>query len=177
MIDRFRGRYFFLSNFYPCEIKHKGISYPSVEHYYVAQKFRGMQFYGGYHFTEPDFKEMISSIKDPSDAKKLGRTRKIRSDWDSIKDDVMSFGVTYKFTKHQDLKDMLLATGDDHIIEGNYHHDNYWGDCRCDNCNLKGGGENKLGILQMSIRESIKDEEKPSLEDRVNRNFLSKGNE
>ena len=31
MIDRFDGRYGFLSNFYPCKIEFQGIKYNSVE--------------------------------------------------------------------------------------------------------------------------------------------------
>jgi predicted NAD-dependent protein-ADP-ribosyltransferase YbiA (DUF1768 family) len=33
MIDKFEGRYSFLSNFYTCSIEHQGIKYPSVEHF------------------------------------------------------------------------------------------------------------------------------------------------
>lgn len=37
------------------------------------------------------------------------------------------------------------------IVEGNYWHDNYWGNCTCDKCkNIE--GQNKLGKILMKIR-------------------------
>lgn len=38
MIDSFRDEYFFLSNFYPVEIKLDGIVYPNAEAAFQAQK-------------------------------------------------------------------------------------------------------------------------------------------
>ena len=62
MIDKFEGRWRFLSNFYPCRIEHKGIVYPSVEHYYVAMKVTEMQLLDGRYYTAADFREMIARI-------------------------------------------------------------------------------------------------------------------
>jgi len=39
MINSFREENFFLSNMFPVKIKHEDIIYPSVEHFYVSQKF------------------------------------------------------------------------------------------------------------------------------------------
>lgn len=170
MIDRFTGRYHFLSNFYPCKIKHRGIEYTSVEHYYVAQKVKGIQFYQGQYFTETDFKEILSKVKDPSDVKKIGATLKLPHNWDSIKFDIMFYGVDYKFTKDENLKTMLLETGDIDIIEGNYWHDNYWGQCTCNKC--KGKGQNNLGKILMQVREHIRPKKTDSFEDIVNQKFF-----
>lgn len=38
MIDRFRGKYWFLSNFYESPIEEENIVYPTLEHYFQAQK-------------------------------------------------------------------------------------------------------------------------------------------
>ena len=57
MIEQFHGRWFFLSNFYPIEIIHQGIKYPSVEHYYQAQKSNNEQLINGFLYTNNDFKE------------------------------------------------------------------------------------------------------------------------
>ncbi|WP_283390215.1 NADAR family protein [Methanobrevibacter woesei] len=38
MIDKFRGKYWFLSNFYESPIEDENITYPTVEHYFQAQK-------------------------------------------------------------------------------------------------------------------------------------------
>ena len=177
MIEKFKGRYYFLSNFYPCKVKHRGIEYPSVEHYYVAQKIKGIQHYQGQYFTETDFKELLSKVKNPADVKKMGSALKLRSDWNDIKFGVMLFGVEYKFSKDEKLKEMLLSTGDEQIIEGNFWHDNFWGNCSCDKCkNIN--GENNLGKILMRVREDIRPKKQSSFEDMINENFFrSSGSE
>ena len=92
-INSFRGRYVFMSNFYPCKIEHKGITYPSVEHYYVALKVTGMQFIDGVYYTAPDFRELVAKIVDPGDAKKVGKVVKVRSDWNEKKLGIMEWGL------------------------------------------------------------------------------------
>lgn len=152
MIDKFEGRWAFLSNFYPCEIEHKGIKYPSVEHYYVAMKVTEMQLIDGVYYTASDFRELIASIKNPGDAKRFGRRVKLRSNWDDKKLDFMNWAVREKF-KDEKLKEMLLSTGDEELIEGNWWHDSYWGICSCDKCGDK--GENHLGKILMDVRSEL----------------------
>lgn len=152
-INVFRGRFVFLSNFFPCKIEHQGISYPSVEHYYVALKVTTLQFIDGRYYTAPDFRELIAKISDLSDVKKLGRKIKIRSDWDQKKLSFMEWGIREKF-KDPKLAQMLLETGDLELIEGNKWHDIYWGVCNCPKCG--GNGENHLGKTLMKIRSELK---------------------
>lgn len=160
-INSFRGRFGFLSNFYPCVIEHKGITYPSVEHYYVALKVTGIQFIDGVYYTAPDFRELVSRILDTGDVKKLGKRIKIRSDWGEKKLEFMNWGVREKF-KDVKLAEMLLDTGDLELIEGNNWHDVYYGKCYCHKCN--GSGENHLGKILMNIREELKGTQKRGLE-------------
>ncbi len=49
----------------------------------------------------------------------LGRSRKvpIRKDWESVKDSIMYQAVLKKFQTHDSLKEILLSTGDQDIIE------------------------------------------------------------
>ena len=58
---------------------------------------------------------------------------------------------------------MLLSTGDVAIIEGNYWHDNFYGQCTCEKC--AGKGKNKLGKLLMDIRSELNGTKKPNLFD------------
>lgn len=51
---------------------------------------------------------------------------------------------------HPQPQQMLLSTGDEELIEGNYWKDTYWGVCN-------GVGENHLGKLLMKIREKLKE--------------------
>lgn len=160
-IDSFRGRFGFLSNFYPCKIEHNGITYPSVEHYYVALKVNTLQFIDGQYYTAPDFRELIAKITDAGDVKKIGKRIKIRSDWDEKKLRFMEWGVREKF-KDLKLGQMLLETSDLELIEGNSWHDVFWGCCNCPKCS--GDGENNLGKILMKIREELNGTQRRGLE-------------
>jgi ribA/ribD-fused uncharacterized protein len=151
-IREFRGRFAFLSNFYPCKIESGGITYNSVEHYYVAQKVKGNQLIGGMTLTDYDTKVYLSKIESPGLVKKIGKTLSIRKDWDDIKLKVMEFGIREKF-KDDKLLEMLLSTGDSVLTEGNLWHDNYWGVCGCPKCS--GSGNNFLGKLLMKVRKDL----------------------
>ena len=163
MITKFQGRWYFLSNFYPCRIDHKGIKYPSVEHFYVAMKVTEIQLLNGIHYTAADFRELICKVKLPADVKKIGQRLKVRKDWDEKKLGLMEYAVNEKF-KDDELANLLLQTGDMLIIENNYWHDNFWGSCTCPKCGNK--GNNHLGNLLMNKRLELKQQNsKTSIEE------------
>ncbi len=124
MIDSFTGRWFFLSNFYPIIIEHQGIKYPSVEHYYVAMKIKDDQMIDGRFVPFIDCREMLSKIPKAADVKRIGRSLKIRKDWDVIKLSIMEWGVREKF-KDEKLSEMLLSTIGEEIVEGNFWNDTF----------------------------------------------------
>jgi len=158
MIDKFEGRYRFLSNFYPCKIEHQGITYPSVENFYVAMKVNDQQLINGKYYTPGDFREMISKISNPAEVKRIGSKVKLRTGWDDKKLEVMNWAVRQKF-KDETLAELLLSTGDQELIEGNWWKDYFWGVCN-------GKGENNLGKILMTVREEISlQNQKPSIED------------
>jgi hypothetical protein len=146
MIYKFEGDHRFLSNFYPVNITYEGIIYPSVEHAYVAAKTHDFEF-----------KKMVAKLPDyqAGKAKRLGRKVKLRPDWDKVKDEIMYSLLEKKFSTPI-LRELLLETGDEFLMEGNYWHDNYWGVCNCGKCT---GGKNKLGNMLYKIREGIKNDE------------------
>jgi ribA/ribD-fused uncharacterized protein len=138
-IIRFDGIYRFLSNFWRCDIEFEGDTYPSLEHAYQASK------------TQEKFeREMVKNTASPGAAIRMGRQISLRSDWELVKDSVMLKLLRYKFSKHKDLEENLLATGDKILVEGNKWHDREWGVCYCDSC--MGQGKNKLGELLMMVR-------------------------
>ena len=48
----------------------------------------------------------------------------------------------------------LLSTSNATLVEGNWWHDNFWGDCYCPKC--KGiPGANTLGRLLMELRSKL----------------------
>ena len=157
MINKFEGRYAFLSNFFPCEIEHQGINYPSVEHFYVAMKVDDEQLINGKYYTPGDFREMISTINGAGLAKRIGRMAKLRKGWDIKKLEVMNWGVREKF-KNPILRQLLLDTNDEELIEGNWWKDTYWGIC-------DGIGKNHLGKILMEVRNEIRGIKRTGLEE------------
>lgn len=138
MISSFRDEYFFLSNFYPVEIKLDGIVYPNAETAFQAQKT-----------LDVEERRKFSMLKNPVQAKRLGRKVKLRDDWEEVKLDIMTEVVSQKFLQHPQLIEMLLQTGDEELVEGNKWGDRFWGVC-------KGKGENHLGKILMKIRDAYK---------------------
>ncbi|HYT88684.1 MAG TPA: NADAR family protein [Gemmataceae bacterium] len=131
------------SNFAHFPIKFKGRSWPSVEHFFQAQKFAGTEY-----------EEAIRKSKSAAKAKGMGRTRKyrLRRDWEQVKDAIMREGVLAKFTQHEDIRAVLLGTGDAVLVE-HTRADDYWGD------GGDGHGKNKLGKILMSVREQLRGEQ------------------
>jgi ribA/ribD-fused uncharacterized protein len=157
MIDKFEGRWAFLSNFYPSEIEHQGIKYPSVEHFYVAMKVNDEQLIDGKYYTPYDFRLYAASIKTAGNVKRLGRKVKLRKDWDSYKLKVMNLAIREKF-KDQKLAQMLMDTGDQDLIEGNWWGDTVWGVCN-------GIGQNNLGKILMDVRNELNGIKRTGLEE------------
>jgi hypothetical protein len=128
------------SNFAPFAIDLDGARWSTVEHYYQAQKF-----------SDPGLRNSIRKAEKPPIAKSLADQNKaaIRPDWDQTKDDVMYRAVRRKFELHTALKDMLLATGDEELVETS-PTDTYWGVGR------DGTGQNKLGKIIARIRGELR---------------------
>lgn len=114
-----------------------GVYYRTNEHYFQAMKFIS---------SEKDMHDVIRAAT-PKMAATVGRDRKrpLRPDWESIKDDIMREGVLCKFEAHEDIREILLATGDAPIVE-NAPGDRYWG------AGADGTGKNMLGIILMETR-------------------------
>ena len=65
----------------------------------------------------------------PMLAARMGRDRKkkLRRDWESAKVNVMTDALRAKFTQHEELRAILLSTGDAKIVE-HTENDDYWAD-------------------------------------------------
>jgi ribA/ribD-fused uncharacterized protein len=51
----------------------------------------------------------------------------LRKDWESVKEDIMQTALYAKFSQHESLRELLLATGEAKIVEHTvYEFDNYW---------------------------------------------------
>lgn len=83
-------------------------------------------------------------------AARMGRDRKkkLRRDWESVKVEVMRKAIRAKFTQHDDLRAILLSTGDAKIVE-HTEKDSYWGD------GGDGSGKNMLGQILMEAHSEL----------------------
>lgn len=138
MITEFQGEYRWLSNFWPSRVELSEIGYPTVEHAFVAGKT-----------MDPLVRHTLKeTCKTPGEAKIFGRALELREDCEEVKIPLMKYLLTQKF-QDPELKQKLLDTGDQELIEGNTWNDTFWGVC-------DGVGENHLGKLLMEVREEIR---------------------
>lgn len=144
MIDKFRGKYRFLSNFYPCDVEYKGYIFPSSENAYQAAKAIFV------NEAPEDFSIFLTCT--PAASKTYGRgvpMKGMEAFCDLNKIQIMKEIVGYKFLRNTYLLQSLLDTGSEELIEGNHWGDTFWGVCN-------GVGENHLGVILMELRENIK---------------------
>ncbi|MCC6357287.1 MAG: NADAR family protein [Phycisphaerales bacterium] len=128
------------SNFAAFPFEHEGLTYPTVEHFFQAMKFEGTPY-----------ADQIRAAKTPAAARTLGRSRAvpIRPDWEGIKVEIMRTALRLKFAAHAELQSLLLATGDEELIEA-APRDYFWG------CGARGTGRNMLGTLLMELRGALR---------------------
>lgn len=149
----FSGEYEFLSNFAPISFYYKGIRYLNSEAAFQSEKYVGNTEEETLEYREKHF-----SKASPSQAKKLGRSIDLRSDWEDVKDEVMLDIVRAKFDQNKYWAKKLMETYDKYLEEGNWWHDNYWGVCYCEKCqDIR--AKNKLGKILMKVRKELMDSE------------------
>jgi NAD+ synthase len=157
MINDFRGKYAFLSNFYDAPVEYNGLRFLNSEAAFQAQK------------TIDERERMQFTNLDASNSKRLGRAVTLRKDWEKVKIQVM-YEVCYaKFTQNPRLAEKLAATGNEVLIEGNTWNDKFWGVCN-------GKGMNHLGKILMAIRTELGFDAPKVKDDIVNwiRNFFER---
>lgn len=143
VINSFRGEHRFLSNFHQCPFEYEGLTYPNAEAAFQAQKC-----------ADPAGRIRYTQTKNPVIAKRLGRQETLPADWDAKGIAIMNAILHQKFA-NPELAQLLLATGDAYLEEGNHWHDNRWGNCTCEKCRDK-EGQNWLGKILMGIRDELR---------------------
>jgi ribA/ribD-fused uncharacterized protein len=162
----------FLSNYFGIKqdksfkLKIGDRSWPTVEHYFQAQKF-----YLQSNTAAMEYYNLIANATTPNIAKILANQKigggyqwrtnlnpiiqyyksivHIRADWIQARDNVMETALVAKFSQNPSYKTRLLATGNRKIVEIS-KSDTYWAQ-RPD-----GTGENKLGKILMDIRTQLR---------------------
>jgi ribA/ribD-fused uncharacterized protein len=143
MVDvlQFQGEYRFLSNFWPAKVKLGGIYYPSVENAFQAAKTLDL-----------DKRKWFLDVP-AGEAKRIGQNLDLRPDWEAVKLLVMNYLVRQKFSDTL-LHKKLFSTAPGKLVEGNYWHDQFWGDCICSK-HISIPGENHLGLILMKVRDGV----------------------
>lgn len=128
--------YIDFSNFASYEILVDELLWPTVEHFYQAEKTFDL-----------DEKEAIRKAFSPSEAKRLGRKACLRPDWEDIKENVMLRALRAKFNQYPILAETLSETGGALLIEDS-PYDRYWG-------GKLPYSKNRLGMLLMLVRDEL----------------------
>jgi ribA/ribD-fused uncharacterized protein len=131
-----RDPYGCFSNFAPYPVEIYGKVWTTTEHYYQAQRFAGTEY-----------EEVIREIKTPFQAKEVAKSGVFprRKDWFDVKFDIMMKAIGAKFEQHDDLRDILVSTGNA-ILKEHTELDHYWAD------GGDGSGRSRLGEALMAVR-------------------------
>jgi N-glycosidase YbiA len=130
---------FVFSNFSPHSIRVNGVLYPTVEHAYHAAKF-----------DDKNIKEEIRNTGSPLEALQLSKKYLSvkKQNWDEVKVNILYELIKEKAQQNEEVRDALIATGDEEIVEDNPHND-FWGNGK------DGNGQNQMGKILMKIRGEL----------------------
>jgi len=148
LIRKVKDEYGWLGNMSPHSVSHKGETYRTAEALFQSLRF--------------DADEIIESIreqKSPMAAKmkaKKQRDRMLVEPMSEADLDNMRLVLRLKLLQHPKLRNLLLATGDEEIVEDCTRRPNrsglFWGAAKA---NSQWIGENWLGRLWMEIRSDL----------------------
>lgn len=132
------------SNLFVRPIVFENCEFPSAEHAYQAGKARKEQV-----------RRWLLSAPSPSLVAMAAHglyTWDIVSNWSQIKFDRMRQVLRAKFSQHEDLRNLLLSTGDARLVESGRVANAVnltWGE-------VGGKGQNMLGLLLMEVRDELR---------------------
>lgn len=138
------------SNLYRREVRLDGQIFPTAEHAYQAAKAR-----------RPEVRDWILAAPSPALLAMAAHGLyqwDIVPEWSRIKFDRMRAVLRAKFTQYDDLRELLLSTGNARLVEtGTVDNavNRLWGE-------VNGRGKNMLGVLLMELRERLARETKRS---------------
>ena len=137
---------------YPFE--EDGVEYKTAEHYMMAGKAK--------LFNDKEYLRKILNSNHPSKTKKLGsQVRGFKNNiWEQHRCDIVIKANYLKFTQHPELKEYLLNTGDNVLVEAS-PYDRIWGigmESKHPNSNnvKLWKGINLLGFCLMEVRDQLK---------------------
>lgn len=128
------------SNLYKRPVEFEGVIYPTSEHAYQAGKA-----------VKPAVRQWILNAPTPALAAMAAHglyVWDVVPNWAQIKFDRMRSVLRAKFDQHDDLRELLLSTGNARLVEAgtvNNAVNRLWGE-------VDGKGENMLGVMLMELR-------------------------
>lgn len=142
-----------LSQWWPSPFRVEGVTYPTAEHYMMAEKAR--------LFGDEDAVERILASVHPNEVKAIGRAVRnfVGEIWDDRRFGIVVRGNLAKFGQHEDLKSFLLGTRERVLVEAS-PVDRIWGIGLAASDPKAGDPEawrglNLLGFALMDVRERI----------------------
>ena len=142
-----------LSNWFPSPFEVDSITYPTLEHYMMAEKAR--------LFGDEEIRTEILAAENPGKAKSLGRKVKGFNEetWTSNRFGIVVAGAVAKFTQNRELGEFLLRTGNKVLVEAS-PQDRIWGigmNAQHEHANKpqKWNGLNLLGFALMEARQRM----------------------
>lgn len=141
------------SQWWPAEFEVDGVSYPTAEHFMMAEKAS--------LFGDDETREAILSAAHPNQAKSLGRqVRGFDTErWERACRDIVVRANLAKFSAHPELREFLLGTGQRVLVEAS-PLDKIWGiglsadDPRAVDPE-QWEGQNLLGFALMEVRRRL----------------------
>lgn len=130
------------SNLYQRAVTFEGVVFPTSEHAYQAGKAR-----------KPAVRDWILSAPTPALAAMAAHglyVWDVAPDWAQTKFGRMRQVLRAKFDQHEDLRQLLMSTGNARLVEvGTVNNavNRLWGE-------VDGKGENMLGVMLMELRDS-----------------------
>jgi len=131
------------SNLYKRTIVFDGVEYPTSEHAYQAGKAR-----------KEEVRKWLMAAPTPALLAMAAHglyVWDVAPAWSKTKFDRMRAVLLAKFTQHDDLRELLLSTGDARLVEVatvDNTVNRLWGE-------VNGIGKNMLGVLLMELREKL----------------------
>lgn len=142
-----------LSQWYPATFELEGVTYPTAEHWMMAEKAR--------LFQDRAALKAILDAEHPGEAKRIGREVRgfDREVWEFARVEVVVGGSLAKFGQNPELQDYLLSTGDKVLVEAS-PVDEIWGigwpaDAPEAHDPAKWRGDNLLGFALMRARKQL----------------------
>ena len=137
------------SNLYRRPIEFQGSTYPTAEHAYQAGKARRIAV-----------RDWLLAAPSPALLAMAAHglyTWDVVPNWSRIKFDRMGAVLHAKFTQHNDLRQLLISTGDTRLVESasvDNPVNRLWGE-------VNGRGRNMLGELLMELRAELRVDRRP----------------